>query len=216
MTGVQTCALPICFPVTIMEQLKKQFGDRFNFIEVNQYIHAKSAIIYQEGGQIDRILGTPNVSEAGFGGSALDVSLFDSTTHYNSPEYVDEQSKNVLSYLQSIAVMPFLRKSITPRSNASTQRILHELKLRSTSNLLNNVKLSPIRKFNANNELVDIGTKVSLSVSIRGKNNQIFTFNDILSFDVLEYNESPDRLYIPQLHKILDPVIAISPSHAVS
>jgi hypothetical protein len=201
-----------------LQDLKRQYQDRLEIIETHEHIHAKTALIYGESGELDIISGSANVSGQGFGGESQDVGLYLSSKHFvKASKYLEKQAENVLGYLQTLAVRPVLRKSLVRESNAISETLMRELKLRLSPELMKRVTFTAIQHMGSDGEIYQKGTRVSISLNIKGvRGKGRFYVANALSFDVFEYLGEPTRLYIPQLYKIIDPVLGMHPEQRVN
>lgn len=197
-------------PFKKLMELQEISHGRLRIIETQDMIHAKSAVIYgRDSNKIEVLTGSANVSEAGFGGGSQDVGFYMSSLDFNNVSYIQRQADNVMRYLQTIALGSLGKKSISRTSNASSEKILEELKLRMDRNLLNSIKINPINQVTESGEVIKVGSSISMSMRIQGIGSVSHTFR------VLEYQGESSRVYIPEISKIIDPVIAFDPSATV-
>ncbi len=194
---------------------------RFQVVEVGQYMHGKGAIVFRhEGGDIitDTVGGTANYTGSGLRGGNNEVSLYLSSRNFDrvgrqGTDYLTEQSYYMLRRLMSLAVSPpgsLARSNLAARSNASRMRLMEELKLRLNPDLLRMTTIQDIRDpSGAVGDTNTVGSLVKLSLRIKHKGLPVTWIHDAFQFRILEYGRA-DRLYIPELSKVIDPVLSMS------
>lgn len=194
----------------MLHKLETDFEGRFRIVEVDQLIHAKGAFIFKGSGGLDIIAGSTNVSGTAMGGDSLELSMGLSTDDFKDGSWLKTQATNVLNYLWTVAARPSKINPISNLSHASAERIRFELTQRLNPALTRLVKVQPLFETLSGGSKKVIGSRITLNLETGLKDSTRFRQENIFSFDVLEYGGDPSRLYLPQLQKIIDPVLAQS------
>jgi len=189
-----------------LRQLEHEFEGRFKIVEVRQHVHAKSFMVFHDGinnnkGGFELIAGSANVSAESLGGSTTELGLYLGSQHFEDDSFLRQQAENILSNLWMHSHRA--GKGINPLKNlnmSSADRIMLELKKRLNPSLSRLITVSENRQ--------GVGSLISLSISIKDPSTgKIFEVKDAVKLSIQQYNSDPNRLFIPELQKVIDPVI---------